>query len=63
VIAEKSFVNGALIWILRDFRVKPGYDGGNPLPLPPYNTKGLVDPAGVHKPAFDTAKQLFRGTP
>jgi len=63
VIAQKSFVNGALIWILRDFRVKPGYEGGNPLPLPPYNTKGLVDPAGVRKPSFETAKRLFRGTP
>ena len=63
VISQKTYLNGALIWILRDFRVKPGYDGGNPQPTPPYNTKGLVDASGNRKPAFETAKRLFRGGP
>ncbi len=63
VFAQKDFLNGALVWILRDFRVKPGYDGGNPQPRPPYNTKGLVDEAGTRKPAFETVKRLFRGAP
>jgi endo-1,4-beta-mannosidase len=63
VFAQKPFLNGALVWILRDFRVKPGYDGGNPVPRPPYNTKGLVDDTGVRKPAFDEVKRLFRGAP
>ena len=63
VFAQKDFLNGALVWILRDFRVKPGYDGGNPQPRPPYNTKGLVDEAGTRKPAFETVKRLFRGLP
>jgi len=63
VFAQKPFLNGALVWILRDFRVKPGYDGGNPVPRPPYNTKGLVDDTGVRKPAFDEVKRLFRGEP
>jgi beta-glucuronidase len=53
-------LNGALVWILRDFRVKPGYDGGNPQPQAPYNQKGLVDEAGARKPSFETVKQLFR---
>jgi beta-glucuronidase len=61
VYAQKPFINGALVWILRDFRVKPGYDGGNPQPVPPYNSKGLLDAAGNRKPAFDTVRQLFRG--
>jgi beta-glucuronidase len=53
-------VNGALVWILRDFRVKPGYAGGNPMPQPPKNFKGLVDDSGARKPAFDAVQQLLR---
>jgi beta-glucuronidase len=60
VIAQKPFVNGALIWILRDFRVKPLYDGGNPLPNPPLNQKGLVDDSGKQKPAFGLVQRLWR---
>jgi beta-glucuronidase len=60
VFAQKPYLNSALVWILRDFRVKPGYDGGNPQPQAPYNQKGLVDPAGSRKPAFETVKRLFR---
>jgi beta-glucuronidase len=59
VFATKPFLNGALVWILKDFRVKPGYEGGNPLPTPPLNQKGLVDSAGTRKPAFDTVRRLF----
>jgi beta-glucuronidase len=61
VIANKPFINGALVWILRDFRVKPRYDGGNPQPDPPLNEKGLVDLTGARKPAFETVKRLFAG--
>ena len=46
VFASKPFVSGALIWNLRDFRVKPGWAGGNPFPNPPVNEKGLVDDLG-----------------
>jgi beta-galactosidase/beta-glucuronidase len=60
VIATKPFVNGALVWILQDFRVKPGYTGGNPSPASPLNQKGLVDSSGERKPAFDTVRRLFR---
>jgi beta-glucuronidase len=63
VIGQMDFLNGALVWILRDFRVKPGYDGGNPQPRPPYNTKGLVDETGARKPSFDAVKRLFRNEP
>jgi beta-glucuronidase len=61
VITGKPFVNGALVWILRDFRVKPRYSGGNPQPDPPMNEKGLVDLTGARKPAFETVKRLFAG--
>jgi beta-glucuronidase len=60
VFASRPFINGALVWILRDFRVKPGYDGGNPLPQPPTNFKGLVDDAGVKKPAFQVVQQAYQ---
>ena len=52
VFASKPFINGALIWNLRDFRVKPGWAGGNPLPHPPVNEKGLIDDTGFRKPGF-----------
>jgi beta-galactosidase/beta-glucuronidase len=62
VIDSKPFVNGALIWNLRDFRVKPGWEGGNPKPNPPINHKGLVDDAGKEKPAYVTVAEIYRRT-
>jgi beta-glucuronidase len=61
VFAERPYLNAALVWILRDFRVKPFYDGGSPTPDPPNNRKGLVDYAGVKKPAFDAVRDLIGG--
>lgn len=58
-----KFINGAIVWILRDFRVQPGWDGGNPKPSPPVNTKGLVTAEGVRKPAFAEIARRFRDTP
>ena len=58
--AQKPFVSGAMAWILRDFRVRPGWDGGNPKPRPPVNFKGLIDEAGNRKPAFDEVSRLYR---
>ena len=62
VFEEKPFVNAALIWNLRDFRVKPGWIGGNPFPKPPVNQKGLVDDAGSAKPAFSVVQEIYRRT-
>jgi beta-glucuronidase len=62
VLAQKPFISAALIWILRDFRVKPGWAGGNPIPHPPVNQKGLIDDAGSPKPAFWVARDVFRST-
>jgi beta-glucuronidase len=61
LFAERPFINGALVWILRDFRVKPLFDGGNPTPDPPNNRKGLVDFQGARKPAFEIVRQLIGG--
>jgi beta-glucuronidase len=62
VYDAKPFINGALIWILRDFRVKPGWEGGNPKPVPPVNHKGLLSTEGVEKPAFEEIARIFRAT-
>jgi beta-glucuronidase len=62
VYDSRPFLNGAMIWILRDFRVKPGWEGGNPKPGPPVNHKGLLDTQGEEKPAFDEIARIFRAT-
>jgi len=56
---KNAFINGAIVWILRDFRVQPGWDGGNPKPSPPMLKKGLVDEFGNRKPAFDDVRVMF----
>ena len=62
MFAERPFINGALIWNLRDFRVKPGWAGGNPFPHPPVNEKGLVADSGRLKPAFSDVQAIYRAT-
>jgi beta-glucuronidase len=59
---KNAFINGAITWILRDFRVQPGWDGGNPKPSPPVLKKGLADELGNPKPAFDDVSQIFGDT-
>ena len=64
VYGQKSaYINGAIAWILRDFRVQPGWDGFNPKPSPPVLKKGLTDEWGAMKPAFDDVSQMFGDTP
>ena len=59
-IAARPQIAGAITWVLRDFRVKPGWTGGNPQPSAPVNAKGLIDDAGREKPAFAELARLFR---
>jgi beta-glucuronidase len=58
--ASRRFVNGSIVWALKDFRVHPTWGGGNPTPNPPYNNKGLIDENGMPKPAFYEVRRLFR---
>lgn len=60
VYDSRPFVNGALVWALRDFRVRPAWDGGNPKPQSPLNQKGLLTWDGKPKPAFRAAARMFR---
>jgi beta-glucuronidase len=62
VLATKPFINAAIVWALHDFRVRPGWTGGDPLPHPPVNEKGLIDDTGFRKPAFETVRKIFRAT-
>jgi beta-glucuronidase len=59
VYDSRPFVNGALVWALRDFRVRPDWDGGNPKPMSPLNQKGLMDQFGKPKPAYTAAARMF----
>ncbi len=62
-LAASPHVNGALVWSLRDFAVRPGWQGGNPSPAPPVNFKGLFDEDGRPKPALDAVATRFRALP
>ena len=59
VLDREPRISGALVWALRDFVVRPGWEGGNPRPNPPFNHKGLFDRYGVPKPAFKSIRQRF----
>ena len=56
-------MNGALVWALRDFACRPGLDGGNPRPRPPYNEKGLFRRDGSAKPAVAVVRARFDAVP
>ncbi|HEX6389791.1 MAG TPA: glycoside hydrolase family 2 TIM barrel-domain containing protein, partial [Solirubrobacteraceae bacterium] len=62
VYAQKPWLSGALYWALEEFRVRPGWEGGNPRPHPPFHEKGLISFDGVRKPAFFDLQKIFKGT-
>ena len=59
---KRKWLNAAIIWALQDFRVRPGWLGGNPQPDPPWFRKGLVDQDGNKKPAYAPTQQTFLHT-
>jgi beta-glucuronidase len=60
--ATKPWLTGAIWWALREFRVRPGWDGGNPRPDPPVHEKGLYTFAGQPKPVLGAIQQSFKST-
>jgi len=60
VYATKPWLSGSLYWALQEFWVRPGWEGGNPLPAPPLFQKGLVSFAGAKKPTFDPVAKAFK---
>jgi beta-glucuronidase len=60
---QTPYLGGAIVWLLRDYAVRPGWRGGNPNPSPPFGRKGLIDLRGRHKPAWDVVKRHFQAVP
>ena len=40
VYDSKDWLSGAVYWALNEFKVRPGWDGGNPRPTPPLAPEG-----------------------
>ncbi|MEA2291876.1 MAG: beta-glucuronidase, partial [Solirubrobacteraceae bacterium] len=62
VFATKPWLSGALYWTLQEFKIRPGWDGGNPRPQSPLHQKGLISYGGAKKPAWFDVQRIFRGT-
>jgi beta-glucuronidase len=66
IVAKLPFLSGALYWTVREFAVKPRWDGGPPRKINPRTSihhKGLITYGGVRKPAFAATAALFAQTP
>lgn len=59
VLDNTPYLGGEIVWLLRDYAVRPGWAGGNPHPSPPFSTKGLIDSHGRRKPAWSVVKRHF----
>jgi len=62
VFATKPWLGGAVYWALQEFRVRPGWGGGNPRPTPPIHAKGLISFSGTLKPAYYDVQKIYRAT-
>jgi beta-glucuronidase len=62
VFATKPWLAGAIYWALQEFRVRPGWNGGNPRPTPPIHAKGLISFSGALKPAYYDVRDIYRAT-
>jgi beta-glucuronidase len=60
--AKRPWINGAINWVLQDFKVRPGWEAGNPLPDPPWFRKGLLDQDGRRKPAYAPTRRTYLQT-
>ncbi|WP_187369199.1 glycoside hydrolase family 2 protein [Baekduia soli] len=65
-VASSPTLSGAIYWTLREFAVKPAWDGGAGLPSvdrSPIHHKGLITYDGRPKPAWDVLRDDIRRTP
>jgi beta-glucuronidase len=62
VYATKPWLSGALYWTLKEFRVRPQWDGGNPRPEPPIHQKAVISYDGQRKPAFADLQRNYLAT-
>ena len=66
LIKRLGFMSGAIYWTLREFAVKPDWDGGaeRDVERDSIHNKGLLHyEDGTRKPAWDIARSHFAGTP
>ena len=62
VMARKPWLNGAIYWALNEFRIRPGWEGGNPRPAPPVHQKGLLRyGTWERKPAWQDVRAALQG--
>ena len=60
VYATKPWLSGAIYWAIEEFRVRPGWEGGNPRPNPPIHEKGLLRFADrSKKPAWFDVQRVW----
>ncbi|HEV2771082.1 MAG TPA: glycoside hydrolase family 2 TIM barrel-domain containing protein [Solirubrobacteraceae bacterium] len=65
IVDRLDFVNGAIYWTLREFAVKPSWDGGaeRRVERDAIHNKGLIAYDGQRKPAWHIAEAMFSATP
>ncbi len=66
IVDSLPFMGGAIYWTLREFAVKPNWDGGakrHGVPRDSIHNKGLLTYAGKPKPAWAVAERDFADTP
>jgi beta-glucuronidase len=61
VYATKPWLSGAT-GTLMTFKARPGWNGGNPLPTPPFHDKGVFDYLGNPKPAAAVVSGWYHQT-
>jgi beta-glucuronidase len=62
VFDSKPWLSGAVWFTLREFLVRPGWDGGNPVPQPPLHQKAVLAYDGTAKPAYYQLQAAYRAT-
>ena len=61
--ASKTWLSGAVYWALNEFKVRPGWEGGNPRPTPPLHQKGVLSYGDfTRKPAWADLQRNFAAT-
>jgi beta-glucuronidase len=62
VFATKPWLSGAMYFALQNYAAYPGYVGGDPLSVPPFNEKGVIDFQGNPKPSASVIGSIYRST-
>jgi hypothetical protein len=66
IVARQPALSGAIYWTLREFAVKPAWDGGAKrvgVPRDAIHNKGLITYDGRPKPAWSVLRDAIRDTP